>query len=132
MEVSFHENITYARIFYSGIYVKRKFNPATINFDATAWEYMVPASLTIEPATTKGLSVKYLEECLLTSSAPLIPDLTCHTQSVERCVKMVSEARLLVYGREKRHLYVLTKQLSRRERPRFLSKRSYRYVSHRI
>ena len=40
-------------------------------------------------------------------------------QSVERCVKLVTEASLAVYGQERRHALIVARQASRKDRPSF-------------
>ena len=49
-----------------------------------------------------------------------------HSQSVERCVKLVTEAASSVYGHEKRHGFILAKVTSRKCRPSFSSKKHYK------
>lgn len=49
----------------------------------------------------------------------------CHTQSVERCVKLVTEASLAVIGEEKREGFILNTLQSRNEMPIFRTKRDF-------
>ena len=48
-----------------------------------------------------------------------------HSQSVERCVKLVTEASSSVYGQESRHGFILNKVASRKSRKSFSSKKYY-------
>ena len=62
------------------------------------------------------------------SGEPLdLPDFPSHAQSVERAVKLVSEASSFVYGLEARHKYILTKVKRRKLRPAFKSKSEYTF-----
>ena len=54
------------------------------------------------------------------------PSFPCHSQSVERCVKLVSEASLRVSDYENRHGFILSTQKSRSEMPTFESKQDFR------
>ena len=42
-----------------------------------------------------------------------LPDWSSHTQSVERCVKMVTEAASHVYSQERREAYIRSQVISR-------------------
>ena len=48
-----------------------------------------------------------------------LPGFPCHAQSVERCVKLVTEASLAVYGQERRNALIVARQASRKARPSF-------------
>lgn len=52
--------------------------------------------------------------------------LPCHTQAVERCVKIVSEAAGKVAGSESRNGYIRVKLQSQNIMPNFNSKRDYK------
>ena len=54
-----------------------------------------------------------------------IPPFPCHTQNVERGVKIVTEASSKVFGNEARHGYILTTLHSRSKFARFDTKRDY-------
>ena len=49
----------------------------------------------------------------------------CHTQSVERCVKLVTEAASAVCGPEARHGFIRCKLQARALMPKFESKLDY-------
>ena len=59
-------------------------------------------------------------------TTPKLTPLPGHSQSVERSVKLVSEASRTVYGLDNRHKSILTKMLGREKRPTFESKGSYK------
>ncbi|GBM12797.1 hypothetical protein AVEN_247572-1 [Araneus ventricosus] len=49
----------------------------------------------------------------------------CHTQSVERCVKLISEAAIKVCGEIAKDGYIRAKLQARKEPPTFDNKRQY-------
>ena len=62
--------------------------------------------------------------------APLhIPNYPTNSQSVERAVKLVSEASLQVFGYERRHELILSRQAARQERPAYETKKDFARVS---
>ena len=48
-----------------------------------------------------------------------LPGFPCHAQSVDRCVKLVTEASLAVYGQERQNVLIVARQASRKARPSF-------------
>ena len=54
-----------------------------------------------------------------------IPRFFCHTQNVERGVKIVTEASSKVFGYEERHGYILPTLHSRSKLTKFDTKRDY-------
>lgn len=54
-----------------------------------------------------------------------LPNYPCHTQAVERGVKMVTEAASVVCGVEKRDAWIKTTIQSREKMPTFFSKKNY-------
>ena len=57
----------------------------------------------------------------------LFPHFPCHTQSVERAVKLVTEAAAKVEGEDRRHGEILATVESRKSRKNFNSKKEYKY-----
>jgi hypothetical protein len=53
------------------------------------------------------------------------PEFPLHSQSVERAVKLTSEASKTSYIWEKKHKYIVAKIESRYRRPEFRSKQGY-------
>ncbi len=51
----------------------------------------------------------------------------CHTQSVELCIRLVSEASESVCGEEKRHGFILNRIQSRSIIKHFNSKKDYNF-----
>ncbi|XP_065659644.1 uncharacterized protein LOC136083793 [Hydra vulgaris] len=98
-----------------------------INTDAYHWSDLVDLSQTgiCEPAFTEHILSQHLQESLLNGTKFELPVLPSHTQSLERAVKMTSEACHTVYGIEARHKHIIAKKLSRQKRPNFSSKDSY-------
>lgn len=54
-----------------------------------------------------------------------INKLPCHTQSVERCVKIVTEASRAVCGEDRRNGYIINTLHSRNVMPRFRTKKDF-------
>lgn len=78
-----------------------------------------------EPATTRHLSNEDLFNYLTNKTLPDLPTLPSHSQSVERSVRLVSEASKCVYGFDNRHKSIMTKIVSRKSRPKFSSNGFY-------
>ena len=78
-----------------------------------------------EPALTEELTEEDLQEALRSGTKIDLPDFPCHSQSVERAVKLTSEASHKVYGQEARHRHNLAKVTSMKMRPSFESKGQY-------
>lgn len=53
------------------------------------------------------------------------PDYPCHTQAVERCVKMVTEASMAVAGEKARDGFIRSQLQSRAIMPSFETKKNY-------
>ena len=107
--------------------IRMRVNPI-LQWDAASWDKMI-----------KWNKIKLYEPFILMkfSKADLMkaygepitfPDYQCHTQSVERAVKMVSEASKVVCGEKRRHEHILAVDASRRERKPFSSKKYYKVV----
>ena len=54
-----------------------------------------------------------------------LPAFPCHAQSVERCVRMVTDASRAVFGEDRRHGLIVSRQASRVVRPRFVVKHDF-------
>ena len=98
-----------------------------INFDADRWQDLINLSIATEPAVTQIFEDQVIIEHLMSGESLDLPDFPSHAQSVERAVKLVSEASSSVYGLEARHKYILTKVKSRKLRPAFKSKSEYTF-----
>lgn len=64
-----------------------------------------------------------------TGDPPDFPRFPCHSQAVERCVKIVTEAALAVSGYEARDGFILGKLKSRSMMPKFNTKKDYKPTS---
>ena len=78
-----------------------------------------------EPPTTIFVSINELKQAIQTGNKLSLTDLPNNSQSVERAVKLTSEASKKVYGRVKRHNFILTKNQSRAENKRNVKKSEY-------
>ena len=99
--------------------------PKTLNFDATSITELIDwnQETITEPPLTFKLSLQDLievEEKKLT-----IKPYKVHTQSVERAVKLVTQASISVYGPEARDGFVKATVLSRRIMPKLTSKKDF-------
>jgi hypothetical protein len=105
----------------------RLFQPPDLNWTSSDYTEMIhwnsKQSPTSEPPVTKGYSDDKLK---LAVSKPLsLPKYPCHTTSVERCVKLVSEASTQVYGGEARHGLILSRVAAREQRKAYDTKKDY-------
>ena len=107
--------------------VKRLKKITQINPDAGHWSQLIDLDQhgVCEPGMCAHFSDEELQNSLLTGVKLELPILPSHSQSVERCVKLVSDASHQVYGLEARHRHINATVLSRKVRPTFESKSSY-------
>lgn len=99
-----------------------------IKIEATSWAKLVDAKgLAYEPPVTQHLTEMELLATVqpFTRLDPSLYDFPIHSQSVERAVKLVSEASKHAYSMDKRHGIICGKQKSRKKRKRFPSKKDY-------
>ena len=104
------------------IYPVHSFKVPELNFDATTYTEMNSRKKDVfEPPLTLELSSTRLRQCI---EDPLfVPNYPCHTQMVERTVKMVTEASSAVYGPEARDGFIRQQIKSRTIVPKFESKK---------
>lgn len=75
---------------------------------------------------TMKLTDKQLEEAKRSQSlVELLEKFPCHTEAVERCVKLVTEASTSVCGQKKRDGLIRVRLLSRKNMPKFDTKSDY-------
>ena len=101
------------------------FKVPQLNWEATSYTRMIDwqKSVVTEPPVVKSFSDDMLKQVY---SQPLnLPDYSVHTQSVERAVKLVSEASKEVYGGKARHSLILSRLESREQRPSYDTKSEY-------
>lgn len=96
-----------------------------VNLDAGRWEDLVDiSSIQVhDPPILREKGKEELEQMIQTPFKP--PKFMIHTQSVERAVKITSEASKKAYSLEKRHALIVSKQKSRSTRKSFISKGHY-------
>ena len=99
----------------------RKFCVPKINVEAKVYGNLNDPGVT-EPPVTKRMSIEQIEQF---RSKPLRLCHPCHSQSVERHVKLVSEASQTVAGFEKRDGHVHMKIKSRKLMPIFDTKKDF-------
>ena len=105
----------------------RKFQIPQLNWNAEAWWEIIDWSTVKvwEPSILSRISTAKLED--ICSVPHIFPKFPCHSQSVERAVKLVTEAAGKVCGGEKRHDHIVTVIACRKARAPFMSKKSYKY-----
>jgi len=83
-----------------------------------------------EPPITMTFSEEIVQDIVKTGDVPdLLREMLkfpCHTQSVERCVKLVTEASLAVCGPEARDGFIRARLKARRTLPSFETKKDYK------
>jgi hypothetical protein len=96
-----------------------------INFDAEEWGKLVDVSSLQchEPPCVRNISNEKLKEMVASQHQP--PPFPLHSQSVERAVKLTTEASTTSYIWQKRHNYIVAKSKSRAGRPEFRTKKDY-------
>jgi len=102
----------------------REFCPPKIRDTVVTLQDLLPprAECTMEPPLTKHLSEEELREVV---EEPLNIEIPGHSQGVERCVKMVTEASHSVYGMEARDGFIRAVVKSRSFMPSFRSKQDF-------
>ena len=97
--------------------VREKFQVPLLNFDAGDYVNLIDweATVATEPPLLRGIELENLSDM----------DFPCHTQAVERCVKLVTEASSKVCGAENRHGYILNLIAARIHLPTYHSKQEY-------
>jgi len=107
----------------------REFLVPKINFEANDYVELIDWTSTnvTEPPLTKYLSHDELEDNIMTAkmAGEEITAFPSHTQAVERHVRVVTEAAKAVYGAENRDGYIKAKLKSRKEMPKFNSKKDH-------
>lgn len=111
----------------------RIFKPPAINFEAKDYTELVDwtqCKLT-PPPLISNMTTDYIASSLKDKVVPEFDYLKfpCHTQSVERCVKLVTEAASKVCGYENRDGFIRSTLRSRLLMPKFDSKVEFRGTS---
>lgn len=106
----------------------RKFEiPSTLNLDATDIVNLIrwKDEIVYEPPLTQTLSNATLREFLKEPTVKHFAKFPCHTQAVERAVKMVTEASSSVCSAARRDGLIHSKLSSRSRNPSYTSKKTY-------
>lgn len=105
----------------------RTFKIPELNFEADDYISLInwQQSAVTEPPMTKAFSNNELENFITEKHKFDIQKFPCHTQAVERCIKLVTDASLAVCGHHKRDGYIRSVIESRREIPAFNTKRDF-------
>lgn len=106
-----------------------------LNFNATDYVDIIDwgASPTHEPPLLKSIEISNDNVMELAKKkfsdadfGKQIAKIPCHSQAVERCVKLVSETSMSVIGKENRNGVILNTLNSRRNMPAFKSKQDFK------
>lgn len=112
----------------------REFAIPKLNFEATDYVDLInwQESHVTEPPLTKNISDEDLKLLVATGDIPVadFPKFPCHTQAVERCVKLVTEASAVVCGAPARDGFIRAKLEARSIMPVFDTKRQYCVAKH--
>ena len=106
----------------------RKFKVPPLNWSAEAWWDIIDWSevQVVEPSILSRISTDLLDQAVLNPIT--FPEFPCHSQSVERAVKLVTEAASKVCGADRRHNHIVSVIASRKARKPFKSKKHYKYA----
>ena len=106
----------------------RKFKVPALNWSAEAWWEIIDWSQVqvAEPSILSRIGTDMLDQAV--SNPITFPGFPCHSQSVERAVKLVTEAASKVCGADRRHNHIVSVIASRKARKPFKSKKHYKYA----
>lgn len=104
--------------------------PFEIRLDSSSYQDIIDwekCKIT-EPPLLKSISTEIRKENIRNSAFPSedLKGFPCHTQGVERMVKLVTDAATAVCGPQERHKFILATIKSRKENPKFETKSSYK------
>ena len=107
--------------------------PAKLNFDATEYFDMIDWAVCpiSEPPIIKAMTDAELRDLITMEVTPTVmfPKFPCHTQAVERHVKLVTEAAKAVCGQKSRDGFIRAHVASRQLMPTFESKRDFSHFT---
>lgn len=102
----------------------RIFKVPKLNFHAKDYTDMIvwSESQVTSPPILRDISDMELENLLASDLHNMVelPDYPCHTQAVERCVKMVTEASITVSGEKARDGFIRSRIKSRSKKKNFV------------
>ena len=107
----------------------RKFKIPALNWSAEAWWEIIDWGQVqvVEPSILSRIGTDKLDQTVLNPIT--FPDFPCHSQSVERAVKLVPEAASKACGPDRRHIHIASVIASRKARKPFKSKKHYKYTN---
>lgn len=106
----------------------RRFSFPSLNLNASHYHEMVDWQNTpvTEPPATKKIPDEELKRLITNKEKPsCIPSFPCHTQAVERAIKLVTEASSSVIG-EERDGFIRAKMEGRKRLPAFETKKDFK------
>jgi len=107
----------------------RQFTMPPINFDCTDYTAMIDWTTVrmTEPPITMSMSDDDLREFIREPTTPVVTfgRYPCHTQAVERCIKVVTEASQSVCGKNRRDGFMRTRLESSAKMRVFETKRDF-------
>lgn len=107
----------------------RQFRVPPLNFDCTDYTAMIDWSTVsvTDPPITMSISDDDPREFIREPTTPVVTfnRYPCHTQAVERCIKVVTEASQSVCGENRRDGFIRTRLESRAKMPVFETKRDF-------
>lgn len=113
--------------------VPRIFRVPSVNFNATTYVEMInwPFDLFIDPPILRGISDETIQSCVDDKSKiiSLVGGFPCHTQAVERTVKLITEAAKHVCGFDARDGYIMATLRSRLMMPSCNTKCEFKGLS---
>lgn len=107
----------------------RTFKIPVINFQANNYFDIInwQDSTITEPPVISNITDEALKEAIQTGGRIEVPKFPCHTQAVERSIKLVTEASTSVCGQIRRDGYIRTKLQSQNLMPSFETKKDYKF-----
>jgi len=117
----------------SEIYGLRRFSIPELRFDAKNYINLIDwqTNEITEPSLIAEISEHDIEMVFASRNVPLFefPKYPCHTQAVERCVKLATEESAAVCGSKPRDGFIRVRLDSRKRMPYFNKKADYRTSS---
>jgi hypothetical protein len=107
----------------------RQFKVPELRFDAREVYHLIDwqNSHITEPPLTTDILEEHVK-LFVTSGEPPKANLPCHTQAVERCVKLVTKSPAAVCGAKSRDVFIQSRLESRLIMPPFNTKPDYREI----
>ena len=107
----------------------RTFKIPKLNFEAKEYTEIIhwPSCEVTEPPVISSTSNEELQKIIETGEYIKIPKFPCHTQAVERNIKLVTESSTAVCGQSRRDGYIRAKIQSQQLMPSFETKSDYNF-----